>query len=106
MLAPDTQEVVTGHVEVRAVFRSSALGNIAGCYVTDGEIARGALVRLVRDGVIVHTGRIGSLRRGKDDAKQVATGYECGIKLENFEDIKTGDVIEAYKLQSVDRTLD
>jgi translation initiation factor IF-2 len=105
LLTPETQEVVTGHAEVRAVFRSSAFGNIAGCHVMDGEITRNSQARIVRDGTVVHTGRVGSLRREKDDAKTVQTGFECGIKLDNFEDVKAGDIIETYRLQSVDRTL-
>jgi translation initiation factor IF-2 len=105
LLTPDTQEVITGHAEIRAVFRSSAFGNIAGCHVQDGEISRGSQARIVRDGSVVHTGRIGSLRREKDDAKTVLAGFECGIKMENFEDVKSGDIIETFRLQSVDRTL-
>ncbi|MDZ4857986.1 MAG: translation initiation factor IF-2 [Candidatus Hydrogenedentes bacterium] len=106
MLAPESKEVVTGHVEIRQVFRSSALGNIAGCYVLDGEISRTSLVRLTRDGVVVHEGKLGSLKRQKDDAKTVATGFECGIKLEGYEDIKPGDVIESYRIEAVKRTLE
>ncbi|NUM54332.1 MAG: translation initiation factor IF-2 [Candidatus Hydrogenedentes bacterium] len=106
MLAPESKEVVTGHVEIRQVFRSSALGNIAGCYVLDGEIARTSLVRLTRDGVVVHEGKLGSLKRMKDDARSVAAGFECGIKLDNYEDIKPGDVIEAYRVEAVKRTLE
>ncbi len=105
MLAPDIKEVTTGHAEIRAVFRSSAFGNIAGCFVQDGEIVRGGLVRLVRDGNVVHTGKIGTLRREKDDARSVTSGFECGIKIDNFDDIKTGDVIEAYRLEQVAKTL-
>ncbi|MCC6794934.1 MAG: translation initiation factor IF-2 [Candidatus Hydrogenedentes bacterium] len=106
MLAPEAKEVVTGHVEIRQVFRSSALGNIAGCYVLDGEIARTSLVRLTRDGVVVHEGKLDSLKRMKDDAKSVSAGFECGIKLDKYEDIKPGDVIEAYRIESVKRTLE
>ncbi|MCC6487751.1 MAG: translation initiation factor IF-2, partial [Candidatus Hydrogenedentes bacterium] len=105
MLTPESKEIVTGHVEIRQVFRSSSLGNIAGCYVTDGEVHRGAMVRLLRDSTIVYQGRIATLRREKDDARSVATGYECGIKLESYEDIKVGDVIEAYRVESVAKTL-
>jgi translation initiation factor IF-2 len=105
LLAPESQQVVTGHAEVRAVFRSSAIGNIAGCYVIDGEINRGSQARVIRDGTVVHEGRIGSLRRGKEDARNVQTGFECGIKMDNFEDIKAGDIIEGFKVEAVDRTL-
>ncbi|HRK34800.1 MAG TPA: translation initiation factor IF-2 [Candidatus Hydrogenedentes bacterium] len=106
MLAPESKEIVTGHVEIRQVFRSSALGNIAGCYVLDGEITRTSLVRLTRDGVVVHEGKLGSLKRNKDDARTVAAGFECGIKLDGYEDIKPGDVIESYRIEAVKRTLE
>jgi translation initiation factor IF-2 len=105
LLAPETKEVVTGHAEIRAVFRSSALGNIAGCYVQDGEVTRDSLVRIIRDDVIVHDGKIDSLRREKDDVRAVQNGYECGIKIDRFDDIKEGDVIEAYKQEEVAPTL-
>jgi len=106
MLKPETKETVTGHAEIRAIFRSSALGNVAGCYITDGEVFRGTLVRLVRDGVIVYDGRLGSLRRIKEDVRVVTAGLECGIKLENYEDIKEGDVLEAYKVEEVAKQLE
>jgi translation initiation factor IF-2 len=105
MLKPETKEIVTSHVEIRQVFRSSSLGNIAGCYALDGEIHRGSLVRLTRDGVVVYEGRIASLRRMKDDVRSVSAGFECGIKLESFEDIKPGDVIEGYRVESIAKTL-
>lgn len=105
MLAPETKEVITGHAEIRKVFRSSALGNIAGCAVLDGEITRGSLARVVRDDVVIYQGRIASLRREKDDARSVAAGFECGIKLENFEDIKVHDIIETYRLETIAKTL-
>ncbi|HDP35820.1 MAG TPA: translation initiation factor IF-2, partial [Candidatus Hydrogenedentes bacterium] len=106
MLTPDTKEVVLGHAEVRQVFSSSALGNIAGCYQTGGESQRGALARLVRDGVVVYEGSILSLRRQKDDVRSVATGFECGIKLDKFDDIHVGDIIEVFKIEAVAKTLD
>lgn len=106
MLAPESKETVTGHVEIRQVFRSSAVGNIAGCYVLDGEISRTSQVRLTRDGVVIHEGRLASLKRMKDDARSVSAGFECGIKLEGYEDIKPGDVIEAYRVEAVKRTLE
>ncbi|MBN2309156.1 MAG: translation initiation factor IF-2, partial [Candidatus Hydrogenedentes bacterium] len=105
MLEPESKEVVTGHVEIRAVFRSSAVGNIAGCYVTDGEVSRGSLARLVRDDVVVHEGKIQSVRREKDDVRSVSSGFECGVKLDGYEDIKEGDVIETYRVEAVARTL-
>jgi translation initiation factor IF-2 len=103
-LAPEEVERVLGVAEVRAIFRAPRFGTIAGSYVTEGEIARGARVRLVRDGVVIHHGTIGSLRRFKDDVRTVAAGYECGIGLENYRDIKEGDVLEAYEVREVART--
>jgi translation initiation factor IF-2 len=105
MLAPEEQEAELGRAEVRALFRVPKLGVIAGCMVTQGTITRGALARLVRDGVIVYTGRIGSLRRFKDDVREVAEGFECGIGLENFQDVHEGDVIEAYEVREIARSL-
>ncbi len=101
MLAPEYQEVVIGHAVVRATFRVSGAGTVAGSYVTDGKITRSAQVRLVRDGVVVFEGKIASLKRFKDDVREVAANYECGIGLENFNDIKEGDVIEAYIQQEI-----
>ena len=105
LLTPDKKEVVVGHVEVRRVFHSSALGNIAGCYVQDGEVTRGASARLVRDGVIIYQGRVDSLRREKDDARSVSTGFECGLKLEKYEDIQVGDIVEVFKIEQVAKVL-
>jgi translation initiation factor IF-2 len=105
MLTPEEREADLGQAEVRALFRVPRMGVIAGCMVTRGQITRGALARLVRDGTIVYTGRIGSLRRFKDDVREVAEGFECGIGLENFQDIHEGDVIEAYEIREVARTL-
>ena len=105
MLAPEIREVVIAHAEIRQVFRSSAVGNIAGCYVQDGEVVRGSLVRLLRDGVVIYEGKIQTLRRMKDDVRSVAAGLECGIKIENFDDIKVGDVIEVYQIESIAKVL-
>ena len=105
MLAPESKETVTGHAEIRQIFRSSALGNIAGCFVTDGEIDRNAQCRILRDNVVIYDGKINTLRRGRDDAKSVSTGFECGIKVERFEDIREQDIIETYKVEAVGRTL-
>ena len=103
MLAPQFEEVVLGHAQVRTVFKVSGVGSVAGCYVTDGKIQRNASCRLVRDGVVVHEGKIDSLKRFKDDAREVASGYECGIGLENYNDVKEEDVIECYIEQEVER---
>jgi len=105
MLAPELKEVVTGHAEIRQVFRSSAVGNIAGCYVQDGEIVRNSPARLLRDGVVVHEGKLQTLRRQKDDVRSVLPGLECGIKIENFDDIKAGDIIEVYRIESIAQAL-
>jgi translation initiation factor IF-2 len=105
MLAPEEVEETVGTVEVRAIFRASRVGTIAGCYVTDGKVTRGAKCRLVRDGTIVYEGEIESLRRVQEDVREVAAGFECGIVLRNFADIKEGDVIEVYDTRQVERTL-
>ena len=105
MLKPESKEVIVGHIEIRQVFRSSSQGNIAGCYVLDGEVQRGSLARLLRDDTIVYEGKISTLRREKDDARTVSSGYECGIKLDSYEDIKVGDIIETYRVESVAKTL-
>jgi translation initiation factor IF-2 len=105
MLAPEEVEATVGQVEVRAIFRASRIGTIAGSYVTDGHITRGAKVRLVRDGAVVYDGEVASLRRGSDDVREVQSGFECGIVLQNFQDIKEGDVLEVYETRQVERTL-
>ena len=105
MLAPEKQEHELGQAEVRQTFRVPRLGVVAGCYVTQGTIPRDARVRLVRDGIIVYEGKVGSLRRFKDDVKDVAAGYECGIGIEGYQDLKEGDVIEAFEVREVARTI-
>jgi translation initiation factor IF-2 len=104
MLDPEFEEKVIGQVEVRTTFKVSKVGTIAGCYVTEGKITRDSTVRLIRDGVVIYEGKIDALKRFKDDAKEVATNYECGITLEKFNDIKEGDVIEAYVMEEIKRT--
>ena len=103
MLAPTYKETVLGHAEVRSTFRVSGVGTIAGCYVQDGKVQRNASVRVVRDGIVVYEGALASLKRFKDDVKEVAQGYECGIGLERFNDIKEGDIIECWILEEVER---
>ncbi|HPZ22759.1 MAG TPA: translation initiation factor IF-2, partial [Bacillota bacterium] len=98
MLEPEYKEKILGRVEVRNTFRHSKVGTIAGCYVLDGKVTNRALGRLLRDGVIIYEGKIASLKRFKDDVKEVNTGYECGIMLENFNDIKEGDELEFYAM--------
>ena len=105
MLAPEEVEQTVGSAEVRATFRASRVGTIAGCYVTDGTVRRGAKVRVVRDGTVVYDTVIDSLKRFNDDVREVATGFECGIVLANFQDVKEGDVLEAYETRKVERAL-
>jgi len=105
MLKPEERETELGRAEVRALFRVPKVGTVAGCYVLQGKIVRGAQARVVRDGVVVYDGRIASLRRFKEDVREVAEGYECGIGIENFNDVKEGDVIEAYEVREVAREL-
>jgi translation initiation factor IF-2 len=92
---------VLGRAEVRQTFHVPKVGTIAGCYVTDGKIERGKLTRLLRDGIVIYDGKNESLRRFKDDVKEVSSGYECGIGLENYNDIKVGDTIESYYLEEI-----
>ena len=103
MLAPQFKENVLGHAEVRTTFKVSGVGTIAGAYVQDGKITRNSQTRIVRDGIIVHEGVLSSLKRFKDDAKEVAAGYECGVGIENFNDIKDGDIIESFVMEEVKR---
>jgi translation initiation factor IF-2 len=105
MLKPEERERILGEAEVRQTFRVPRLGVVAGCYVTSGAIPRNARVRLVRDGVVAYEGRVGSLRRFKDDVAEVREGFECGIGLENFQDVKEGDVIEAFDVEEIARQI-
>jgi translation initiation factor IF-2 len=103
MLAPGSEERETATAEVRALFRVPNIGVIAGCYVTTGEVFRNNRVRVVRDGTVIYEGNIASLRRFKDDARSVRAGFECGIGVENFNDIKEGDVLEFFEVVEVPR---
>jgi translation initiation factor IF-2 len=105
LLAPAEEEVELGRAEVRATFQVPRLGRVAGCYITGGTVQRGTRARLVRDGTVVYEGRIASLRRFKDDVREVQEGFECGIGLENFQDVKEGDIIEAFEIREVARSL-
>ena len=105
MLAPKEEEKIIGTAEVRDTFRISKVGTVAGCYVLDGKITRNSRVRLIRDGIVVYTGEISDLKRFKDDVKEVTHGYECGLSIKNFNDIKTGDNVEAFEIVEVKRTL-
>lgn len=97
MLAPEFEEKIVGNIEVRDVFKISKVGTVAGCMVLDGEVSRHTSVRIIRNGIVVYTGELGSLKRFKDDVKEVKAGYECGLNIKNFNDIKVGDIIEGYK---------
>ena len=103
MLAPKYREVVLGHAEVRMTYKVSGVGTVAGCYVQDGKIVRACGVRLVRDGIVIHEGSLASLQRFKDAAKEVASGYECGMTIEKFNDIKEGDIIEGFTMEEIPR---
>jgi translation initiation factor IF-2 len=105
MLAPEIEEKITCNIEVREVFNITKVGTIAGCMVLDGKIARNSKIRVIRDGIVVHTGTLGQLKRFKDDVKEVSTGYECGLNINKFDDIKIGDIIEGYELTEVKRKL-
>ena len=101
MLAPKFKENVLGRCQVRQTFKVSGVGTVAGCYVTDGKIQRNAQIRLLRDNVVIHEGKIDSLKRFKDDVREVATGYECGIGIENYNDVKVGDEMECFTMEEV-----
>jgi translation initiation factor IF-2 len=103
LLDPVYKEVILGKVEIRNTFKVPGIGIIGGAYVIEGKVQRNAEVRLVRDGIVIHEGKISSLKRFKDDAKEVAQGYECGIGIENFNDIKVGDIIEVFKMEEIAR---
>jgi translation initiation factor IF-2 len=104
MLKPEYEEVVTGEAEVREVFSIPRVGKVAGCYVREGTITRGSRVRFLRDGTVIWNGQIASLKRFKDDVREVQQGFECGIGLENYQDLKQGDIIETYELKELART--
>ena len=101
MLAPKFEEVIIGHAEVRETYKVSKVGTVTGCYVLDGKIQRGCSVRVLRDNIVIHEGELASLRRFKDDVKEVASGYECGMQVEKFNDIKVGDIIECFVMEQV-----
>lgn len=105
MLAPEIEEKIVCNVEIREVFRITKVGSIAGCMVLDGKITRNTRIRVIRDGIVVHTGSLGSLKRFKDDAREVLTGYECGLNIDNFNDIKIGDIVEGYEEVEVKKKL-
>ena len=105
MLKPDVKEEVAGMIEVRDTFKVPKVGTIAGCYVTQGTVKRSSTVNIIRDGIVIHSGKIASLKRFKDDVKEVATGFECGISIENWQDIQVGDQFEIIEYVEVARKL-
>ena len=105
LLDPEYREVVLGRVEIRQIFRVSKVGTIAGCYVVEGKIVRDSGVRVIRGGIVVHEGKLDSLKRFKDDAKEVAQGYECGLTLEKYNELREGDIIEAFTVEAIKREL-
>ena len=105
MLSPEMREEITGNAEIRETFKISKVGTIAGCMVTSGKIFRNSGVRIIRESVVVYTGELATLKRFKDDVKEVAKGYDCGMQIKNYNDIKIGDVIEAYQEVAVKKTL-
>jgi translation initiation factor IF-2 len=105
MLAPEKKEAVIGLVEIRQVFKISRVGTVAGCYVLDGLVKRGAKVRLLRENVVVYDGELDSLKRFKDDVREVKAGFECGLSVKGYQDIQVGDQLEVYEVQEVARTL-
>jgi translation initiation factor IF-2 len=105
MLAPEIEEKIVCNVEIREVFKNSKVGAIAGCMVLDGKITRNTRIRVIRDGIVVHTGSLGSLKRFKDDVKEVLTGYECGLNIDKFNDVRIGDIVEGYEEVEVKRKL-
>ena len=104
-LKPEFEEEIVGHVEIRRIFKSSKIGLIAGCMVLDGSVKRSSRVRLLRDEQIVYTGQIGSLRREKEEAAEVRSGFECGIVLKDYRDIREGDIVEVFRMKEIKRTL-
>ncbi|MCY1347645.1 Translation initiation factor IF-2 [compost metagenome] len=105
MLAPEKRETTTGTVEVRQVFRVPKVGAVAGCMVTDGVVKRSSLVRVLRNNVVIFSGELDSLKRFKDDVKEVKQGFECGLSIKNFNDVQEGDLLEVYEITEVARTL-
>ena len=103
MLAPKFRESVIGHAEVRETYKVSKIGTVCGCYCQDGKIQRGCQVRVLRDNIVIHEGELASLRRFKDDVKEVAAGYECGMQIEKFNDVKVGDVIECFVMEQINK---
>ena len=105
MLSPDIKEEIVATVEIREIFRIKKVGAIAGCMVKEGKITRNTKIRIIRDGIVIHTGTLGSLKRFKDDVKEVSSGYECGLNIESYNDIQVGDIVEGYQETEVKKKL-
>ena len=105
LLAPSIRETLLGNALILEIFKVSKVGSVAGCRVTDGTVERGANVRLLRDNVVIHEGKLSQLKRFKDDAREVSAGQECGMAFENYQDMKVGDIIECYRVETVQRSL-
>jgi translation initiation factor IF-2 len=105
LLAPTLRETMLGNAEIRQVFNITKVGNVAGCQVTDGKVERGAKVRLIRDNVVIHEGTLKTLKRFKDEVKEVMAGQECGMAFQNYEDMRAGDVIECFRVEEIQRSL-
>ena len=105
MLAPERKESQIGLVEIREVYKISKVGTVAGCMVTEGLVRRGSKIRVLRENVVIHTGELDSLKRFKDDAREVKSGFECGLSMKNFDDIKVGDLLEVFEVVEVARSL-
>ena len=101
MLAPEFEEKIVCNIEIREVYNITKVGTIAGCMVLDGKVTRHTKVRIIRNGIVIHTGELGSLKRFKDDVKEVATGYECGLNINNFNDIQVNDIVEGYEMVEI-----
>ena len=105
LLAPEKREKQLGYAEIRQVFGISKVGKIGGCMITEGEVKRGARVRLLRDNVVIHEGSLKTLRRFKEDVREVQQGYECGMAFESYDDLKEGDIVECYEVEEISRSL-
>jgi translation initiation factor IF-2 len=105
LLAPTLRETMLGNAQILEVFTISKVGKVAGCRVTDGTVERGANVRLIRDNVVVHEGKLSTLKRFKDEVREVQAGQECGMAFENYQDMRVGDIIECYRVEEIKRTL-
>ena len=105
MLSPEIKEEITGTIEIREIYKITKVGTVAGCYVKEGKVSRNTRVRIIRDGIVIFTGNLGSLKRFKDDVKEVSSGYECGLNVQNYNDIKVGDMIEGFMEVEVKKTL-